>query len=225
MPRIDLESLRSKGRTTLSESEAKTLLRENGIPTTEFLLPKREELSSLEIGFPMVVKVDSPKVLHKTEVGGVYTDIRDWEELVRRYDEIRERFPGAQVLVEPMEFGNAEFIVGVLKDPVFGMSIMFGMGGILTELYQDVTFRKIPIAPEDAEEMLDEVRGGEILRGFRGIRADKESMRRLLSMTSKMADHLRDQIHQIDLNPVIVKENGCVVVDAKVILEKELKEK
>jgi len=177
---IDLRSIRRGGRHHLPEAEAKTLLKEHGISTTDFLLPDREELGSLPIEFPVAVKVSSSKVLHKTDQGGVFTNVWNLKELMRRYDELAERFPRAQILVEPMESGVGEFIAGLLKDPVFGLSIMFGAGGIFAELYQDVVFRKIPITPADAEEMLDEVRAGRLLRGFRGIEADRGAMKRLL---------------------------------------------
>jgi len=216
---IDLGAVRREGRRSLSEAESKTLLREYGIPTTDFLLPGREELDFLEVAFPLVVKVNSPEVLHKTERGGVFVDVQDRRELIRRYDEIMTRFPGAEVLVEPMEEGSAEFIVGLIRDPIFGISLMFGMGGVLTELYQDVTFRKVPIRPGDAEEMLDEIKGGSLLKGFRGIKADRGAVKELLLRTSDMGSELREHIGQMDLNPVIVKEKGCVVVDAKVVLE------
>jgi acyl-CoA synthetase (NDP forming) len=217
--KTDIADMRRMGKASLSEAEAKTLLREWGIPTTDFLLPSRDELASLQIRFPVVVKVNSPEVLHKTDARGVFLDIKDWEELVRRYDEIRQRFPNAEVLVEPMEQGEAEFIVGLFKDPVFGLAIMFGTGGVLTEIYQDVSFRKVPISQEDADEMLDGIKAGVLLRGFRGVKADREAVKRLLLRTSEMGEKLEEHISQVDLNPVIVKEKGCVVVDAKVIFE------
>ena len=215
----NIEVLRKQGRSTLSEAEAKSLLRDYGIPVTNFVLPTRDELSSLAIRFPVAVKVNSPDVLHKTDQGGVFTDVKDWEELVRRYDEIRAKFPEAQVLVESMEEGKVEFIIGLIKDPVFGLSIMLGTGGVLTELYQDVSFRKVPIAREDADEMMDEIKAGKLLRGYRGIKADREALGEVLIRTSDMGKELKDQLNQVDLNPVIVKEVGCVVVDAKVVFE------
>ncbi|NYT11346.1 MAG: acetyl-CoA synthetase [Methanomassiliicoccales archaeon] len=217
--KMDILRMRKDGRTTLSEAEAKSLLREWGIPTTNFLLPKREELASLRIRFPVAVKVSSPNVLHKTDQGGVFIDVKDWEELTRRFDTIERRFPEGQVLVESMEEGNAEFIVGLLKDPVFGLIIMFGTGGVLTELYQDISFRKVPITPEDADEMMDEIKAGKLLRGFRGIKADRGAVKQILLEASDMGIELEEHINQIDLNPVIVKEHGCVVVDAKIIFE------
>lgn len=211
--------MREEGRTALSEAEAKSLLREWGIPTTNFLLPEREDLASLRIRFPVAVKVSSPNVLHKTDQGGVFIDVKDWEELTRCFDTIMKRFPEGQVLVESMEEGNAEFIVGLLKDPIFGLIIMFGTGGVLTELYQDISFRKVPITPDDADEMMDEIKAGKLLRGFRGIKADREAVKQLLLEASEMGIELEEHINQVDFNPVIVKENGCVVVDAKIIFE------
>ncbi len=217
---MDLKAMREHGRETLSEAETKQLLTEYDIPTTEFHVPKnREELEKLQIKFPVAVKVSSTKVLHKTDVGGIFLNVPSREEMVRRYDEIKSKFPGSDVLVEPMEDGGVEVIIGLLHDGTFDLSIMFGMGGILTELYSDVTFRAIPINKYDAEEMLDEIKGAKLLQGFRGIRTDREALISLLIKVCMMGAELREGINQLDLNPVLVKEEGCVVVDAKLILE------
>ncbi len=215
----DLFALRERGRDALSEGEAKSLLEDYGITTTEFAVPTREELSDLDIQFPAVVKVNSPDILHKTDMGGVFLDIDDREELLEKYDLIIERFGEVSVLVEPMEEGGIEVIVGLVKDDTFGLSIMFGVGGIFTELYQDVSFRKVPIGIEDAEEMIEDIRGGRLFEGFRGKRADKEAMVELLHQVSELGNVLEEHINQVDLNPVIVYEEGYVVVDVKVLLE------
>jgi acyl-CoA synthetase (NDP forming) len=202
----------------LSEAETKQLLKARGILTTKFLLPRRDELSDLPLSYPLAVKVSSAKVLHKTEVGGLFLDVATPDELLRRYDQIKSRFPDADVLVESMEPKGPEVIVGVLHDKDFGPCIMFGMGGVMAELYKDVSFRKLPITKKDAEEMLGESKATAFFQGFRGFFADREAVLDLLLRVSSMAMEKRD-MEQLDLNPVILREEGYVVVDAKMVLK------
>jgi acyl-CoA synthetase (NDP forming) len=202
----------------LSEAETKQLLRARGILTTNFLLPRRSELGELPLSYPLAVKVSSTKVLHKTEVGGLFLDVATSDELLRRYDQIMARFPDADVLVESMEPKGPEVIVGVLHDKDFGPCIMFGMGGVMAELYKDVSFRRLPITKEDAEEMLGESKASAFFQGFRGFFADREAMLDLLLRVSSMAMEKKD-LEQLDLNPVILRESGYVVVDAKMVLK------
>lgn len=216
---MDLNSIRRQGRRSLSESEVKTLLKEHGIRTTDFRVPGREELDSMTIQFPVAVKVCSPDILHKTDLGGVFLNVRTRRDLIKKYDAIMKKFPEAQVLVEPMEKPGVEVIIGLFKDPNFGLSIMFGMGGVLTELYRDVSFRLVPIGIEDADEMVSEIKAERVFRGFRGILTDRDSLLNLLTSISRMGDELRESVNQLDLNPVFVRDGGCVVVDAKLILE------
>jgi acyl-CoA synthetase (NDP forming) len=201
-----------------SEAETKRLLKARGILTTKFLLPRRSELGNLPLSYPLAVKVSSAKVLHKTEVGGVFLDVATPDELHRRYDEIIARFPDADVLVESMEPKGPEVIVGVLHDKDFGPCIMFGMGGVMAELYKDVSFRKLPITRKDAKEMLGESKASAFFQGFRGFVADKEAIIDLLLRVSGMATEMKD-MEQLDLNPVILREDGYVVVDAKMVLK------
>ena len=202
----------------LSEAEAKQLLKARGILTTRFLLPRRNELGDLPLSYPLAVKVSSAKVLHKTEVGGLFLDVATPEELLRRYDQIVARFPEAEVLVESMEPKGPEVIVGVLHDKDFGPCIMFGMGGVMAELYKDVSFRRLPITRKDAEEMLGESKASAFFQGFRGFVADREAMLDLLLNVSNLAMEKKD-MEQLDLNPVILREDGYVVVDAKMVLK------
>jgi len=202
----------------LSEAEAKQLLKARGILTTRFLLPRRSELSDLPLSYPLAVKVSSAKVLHKTEVGGLFLDVATPEELLRRYDQIVARFPEAEVLVESMEPKGPEVIVGVLHDKDFGPCIMFGMGGVMAELYKDVSFRRLPITRKDAEEMLGESKASAFFQGFRGFVADRKAMLDLLLNVSNLAMEKKD-MEQLDLNPVILREDGYVVVDAKMVLK------
>lgn len=216
---MDLESARKQGRKGLSESEVKSLLRGRGVKTTDFRVPEREELDSFDVRFPVAVKVCSPDILHKTELGGVFLNVKNTEEMIARYDEIKSKFPNASVLIEPMERPGIEVIIGLFKDPNFGLSIMFGMGGVLTELYKDVSFRLVPISKLDADEMVNEVKAEKIFRGFRGMKADREALLDLLVKVSSLGNEFGDHINQLDLNPVFVRESDYVVVDAKLMLE------
>ncbi|MEM3059754.1 MAG: acetate--CoA ligase family protein, partial [Methanomassiliicoccales archaeon] len=119
----------------------------------------------------------------------------------------------------PMEKPGAEVIVGLIKDRTFGLSIMFGMGGILTELYHDVAFRLVPITKEDAQEMIDDIRASRIFYGFRRMKVSREAIVDLLVKISAFGDKYQADINQLDLNPVFVREDDAVVIDAKMILE------
>ncbi|MCD6299367.1 MAG: acetate--CoA ligase family protein [Thermoplasmata archaeon] len=200
-------------RKSATEYEAKMLLRKYGIPTTDFAVVKSG--GSIEIEFPAVLKVLSPDILHKTDVGGVRLNILNREELERELGRFREKFPGSNFLVEKMEPQGVEMIAGLVNDPSFGMSIMVGMGGIFAEVYRDVSFRLVPITKKDAEKMLDDLKAGVIFDGFRGMDLDKNAMVDLLVNLSRMGTE--EPIDQMDLNPVLVYRHGVKVVDAKLV--------
>lgn len=201
----------------LPEAKAKELLKRRGILTTNFLVPLRSELESLPLKYPLAVKVSSPKVLHKTEVGGVFLDVASPEELKARFDQIRDKFPEADVLVESMEPKGPEVIVGLLRDRDFGLCIMFGIGGVMAELYKDVSFRRLPISRRDAEEMLEETKASAFFEGFRGFVADRGAVLDLLQKVSDLGIGTKG-LEQLDLNPVILRSEGYVVVDAKMVV-------
>lgn len=209
------------GGRNLNEAEAKQLLKGRGITTTEFFLPRREELASLPLRYPLAVKLCSSTVLHKTEVGGVYLDVPDLKTLESRYDDLKERFPNDQVIVEAMEPKGPEVIVGMTADRDFGPSIMFGVGGVMAELYKDVSFRTLPITRQDATEMTGETKADEFFKGFRGMRGDRSAVVDLLLSVSRLADDMSGEMEHLDLNPVILRESGYVVVDAKLVLKGE----
>jgi len=207
----------------LAEDEVKRALREYGIATPDsVVLPKGDLPSDLSLPFPVVVKVRSAAVLHKTELKGVMLNIRGKRALQKAVREMQSRFPGEDLLVERMERSGVEIIVGLVEDPTFGLSIMCGLGGILAELYQDVSFRRVPIDYRDAEEMLRELKAHPIFEGFRGIKASRAAVIDLLLRVSGLGQNLAGLIDQMDLNPVIVHEDGAVVVDAKLIWKKPL---
>ena len=213
-----VESVLKEGRKALAENEVKELLRENGIPTTDFQVVRDlGEVDQKRLRFPVVLKVCSPKILHKTDVGGVVLEVSK-EDLPKEFQKMRQKFPDEPILVESHQDRRAEVIVGLINDPTFGLTIMFGLGGIYTEVYKDVTFRVVPIKKEDAEEMLREIKAAPILEGFRGIKVDRDAIVNLLLKVSALGEKYTDKLDQMDLNPVFIKEKGLVVVDAKMLL-------
>jgi len=208
-----------EGRKSLAENEVKELLRESGIPTTDFqVVRKFEDIDQKKLKFPAVLKVCSPNILHKTDVGGVILDVAR-DELEHEFAKMREKFPTEQILVESHQDRRVEVIVGLINDPTFGLTVMFGLGGIYTEVYKDVTFRVVPIKREDAEEMLREIKAAPILEGFRKIKVDRDAIINILIKVSALGEKYMDKLDQMDLNPVFVKEKGAVVVDAKLLLK------
>lgn len=208
-----------EGRKSLAENEVKELLRESGIPTTDFqVVRKFEDIDQKKLKFPAVLKVCSPNILHKTDVGGVILDVAR-DQLEHEFAKMREKFPTEQILVESHQDRRVEVIVGLINDPTFGLTVMFGLGGIYTEVYKDVTFRVVPIKREDAEEMLREIKAAPILEGFRKIKVDRDAIINILMKVSALGEKYMDKLDQMDLNPVFVKEKGAVVVDAKLLLK------
>jgi len=204
----------------LAENEVKDLLRAYKIRTTKYkLVSKIEDLEKIDLKFPVALKVCSSKILHKTDVGGVKLGIKNLDELKETFKVFRKKFPRENLLVDQMEEKGVEIIIGLIQDPTFGLSIMFGIGGILTELYKDVTFRVVPIERVDAEEMVQEIKGKQLLEGFRNIPANKELVIDLIFKVSKLGEELIDHIDQMDLNPVFVYADDLCVVDAKLILK------
>lgn len=214
-----IESVLKEGRKSLAENEVKELLRESGIPTTDFqVVRKFEDIDQKKLKFPAVLKVCSPTILHKTDVGGVILDVAR-DQLEHEFAKMREKFPTEQILVESHQDRRVEVIVGLINDPTFGLTVMFGLGGIYTEVYKDVTFRVVPIKREDAEEMLREIKAAPILEGFRKIKVDRDAIINILMKVSALGEKYMDKLDQMDLNPVFVKEKGAVVVDAKLLLK------
>jgi acyl-CoA synthetase (NDP forming) len=204
----------------LAENKVKDLLRAYGIPTTTYqVIQTEKDLNKLMVRFPVALKVCSPKILHKTDVGGVKLNIQNIEGLKKTFKELRKKFPKENFLVDQMEEKGVELIVGLVQDPTFGLSIMCGIGGIFTELYKDVSFRVVPIDGYDAHQMIEELAGKKLLEGFRGIKASKQLVIDLVLKVSKLGEELIDLVDQMDLNPVFVYENRICVVDAKLILK------
>jgi len=218
-----------EGRKFLLEHEAKALCLEYGIPVTKFKVASSAEEAvkfAEEIGYPVVLKIVSPDVIHKFDVGGVILNLKSAEEVRSAYNQIIENVkknkPDAKILgvnVQEMAPPSTEVIVGAIKDPQFGPTIMFGLGGIFVEVLKDVTFRIAPITEEDAREMISEIKAYPILKGFRGAPpADTEAIVKILVNVSKLVmEH--QEIKELDLNPIMVYRSGAKTVDARIILE------
>jgi len=224
-----IAAARKNGRTLLSEVEAKDILRSAGIPVVPTVLARtrREAVSvAKSIGFPVVLKVASSQVIHKTDVGGVKLDVRNASQVEAAFKEImssvRSEMPEVRidgVSVQQMARPGTEVIIGMSKDPQFGPVMMFGLGGILVELLKDVSFRIVPLTKRDASEMVREVKGYPLLQGYRGREGvNINLLEDLIVKVAAFVDKTPD-IKELDLNPVIAYKDGAVVVDARVILE------
>jgi acyl-CoA synthetase (NDP forming) len=223
------EEARNEGRNYLLEPEAKTVCIEYNIPVTNFRMAKTPEEAvsfSEEIGYPIVFKIVSPDVLHKFDVGGVILNIKNQEDARKAYNKILENLtklkPNAKIkgiLVQEMAPASTEVIVGSIKDPQFGPTLMFGLGGTFVEVMKDVAFRIAPITKDDAKEMISEVKAYPILRGYRGQPPlDIGNIVKILLTTSRLVMNY-PEIKELDLNPVMVYEKGAKTVDARIILE------
>ena len=216
----------------LTELEAKEFLEKYGIPFPRRAVAKTEDEAvqkAHEIGYPVVFKILSPDIIHKTDVGGVKIGIKNDDEARDAFREIMEnvkqKMPNARIegiLVEEMVQGGHEVIIGGLQDPTFGPVIMFGgLGGIYVELFKDVTFRLAPIDYDEAEEMIKETKGYKVLMGFRGKeQANIEILKDLIVKTSKIIAE-NQNILELDLNPVRIFKDKAVVLDAKILVKAE----
>jgi acyl-CoA synthetase (NDP forming) len=216
-------------RTLLTEIESKVLLREAGIPTVETKLATSKEEAvaiSKKLGFPVVLKIVSPEITHKSDVGGVKLGLKTSKQVGTAYGEIisavQQKHPKAMiegVSVQKMAQPGTEVIIGMTKDAQFGPVLMFGLGGILVELLKDVSFRIVPLERVDAREMIREIKGYPLLEGYRGGEpVDITVLEEILLKLSRFAD-ANPEIKEIDLNPIFAYKDGAVAVDARVILE------
>ena len=224
-----VSQVRSEDRKALLETEAKTICEEYAIPVTAFKLAKNEkEATELaeKIGFPVVLKIVSPDIIHKSDAGGVKVNLKNAAEVKIAYRKILEnakKYDEAAkivgILVQEMAPQSTEVIVGAIKDPQFGQTLMFGLGGIFVELLKDVTFRIAPITQEEAQEMITEVKAYPLLKGYRNTPpADIDAIVTILVNTSRLIMDY-PEIKELDLNPVMAYEKGAKTVDARIILE------
>jgi acyl-CoA synthetase (NDP forming) len=213
----------------LTEVESKQLVERAGIPVTKTKLArsKKEAISiSKEMGFPVVLKISSPDVVHKSDSGGVKLELANATQVGKAYNEIissvKQAYPEAQiegVSVQPMAPSGVEVIVGMSKDPQFGPVLMFGLGGILVEVLKDVSFRIVPVTARDAREMIREIKGYPILEGYRGQKpASIPALEKLIVKVSQFIEK-NPQIKELDLNPIFAYPDKAIAVDARIILE------
>lgn len=211
------------------EPEAYELLAHYGAPVPPHRCVssvEEAEAAAADIGYPVVAKIVSPDILHKTETGGVLLNLNDGAAVRSAYQQITERARQGKadvrgVLISRMEPPGTEVIVGLAQDTQFGPVVMFGLGGIFVEVYQDVSFRLVPLAKRDAAAMIQEVKAFPMLQGVRGSRpADLEGLTDLLMKVSQIAEE-NLEIDEMDLNPVIVYEKGLSVVDVRILLHQK----
>jgi len=224
-----IEKATKEKRTLLTEIEAKQLLKEAGIAVVETRLATSKEKAmalSEKLGFPVVMKIASVDVVHKSDAGGVKLGLKTTAQVGKAYDEImksiKKAFPQARiqgVSVQTMAKQGAEVIIGMSKDAQFGPVLMFGLGGVLVEILKDVSFRIVPLQPRDASEMIRDIKGFPLLQGYRG--SDPIDVATLESMLLKVSAFAENTpaVKELDLNPVFAYKDGAVAVDARVVLE------
>lgn len=218
-----IETAINEGRNILSEHEATSLLASYGVPTArQLLVHNRGELAAAlsELGYPLVLKGCSPTISHKTEKNLVHLDVRTESEATAAYDAIVAAMNGGNgaVLVQEMIKGGRELVVGLTRDPQFGPCVMFGLGGIFTEILKDVAFRLAPLEKADALDMMRDIRGYKILDAVRGMeKVDQEALANILINIGRIGVE-NERVKEIDINPVIIRGKDPVAVDALVVL-------
>lgn len=223
-----LEDALKRNAKTLSEYESKQLLGEYKIPVTkESVATTSDEAvaKASEIGYPVVLKGSGEELSHKTELNLIALDLKDEKSVRDAFQELTSN-PKAEVkevLIQQMVKGDREFVVGLTRDPQFGPCVMFGLGGIFTEILEDVAFRVAPLTRWDAMDMMNDIRGKKILDAFRGKPAvNREALADILLAVGQIGiDH--DQVHEIDINPLKLVDGEPVAVDALVVMGAEEK--
>ncbi len=227
-----LDAALAEGRTSLSAPEAKKVADAYGIPTPgEGLATSAEETATLatEIGFPVVLKIVSPEILHKTDAGGVLVGVEDAEAAAKGYDEIvrnakaydaNATITGVQVQQMLQSTPDVqEVIIGAVTDPTFGKIVAFGMGGVLVEVLKDVTFRLAPVTADEATSMVEGIQAAEILNGVRGAPGvDKDAVASIITALSDLVNDF-PQFAEVDLNPVLAAKGGATAVDVRIIVD------
>ena len=218
-----IDTALNEGRSTLSEYESKQVLASYGIPVTpEELVINPEDLSQAihKIGYPLVMKGCAAEIAHKTERGLIRLDVRNEDEAQTAFKEITAAMDGAEkaVLVQQMIKGQRELVVGLTRDPQFGPCVMFGLGGIFTEILEDTSFRVAPIEKRDALEMMKEIKAHKILEAIRGMEpVDKDMLADILIEIGRLGIE-NEAVKEIDINPLIISRGKPVAVDALVVL-------
>lgn len=213
---------------SFTEPEARDFLSAYGLPLAGYKVAAHAQeavAAAEEIGFPVVLKIVSPDILHKTDAGGVKVGINSQEDVIAAFNDIIANAKGYKrdadihgVMVTSMAETGLEVIIGAVRDAQFGPVVMFGLGGVLVEIFRDVSFRVAPLTEADALEMVQEIKSAPLLKGYRGDSPkDIQALAQALVTVSRVMEE-NPQIKEIDLNPVFVYEQGIVAVDARVIL-------
>jgi len=218
----------AESRHNLLETESRELLSEYGVSLPDAVLAKTtaEAVEAADrLGYPLAMKIVCPDIIHKSDAGGIKLNLSNADEVKMAFEEImksagkfasRERIVGA--LLSPMAASGQECIIGMIRDAQFGPVIMFGLGGIFVEVLKDVSFRVAPLADEDIDEMISEIKGYKILTGVRGENPkDVEAIKAVLATLSEIVID-NPEISEIDLNPVIVHEKSLSIVDSRVLI-------
>lgn len=218
-----IEDAKKRGAKTLSENESKQLIAEYGIPITQEAVVTTEDdavSAADKIGYPVVLKGSGDELSHKTELNLIALDLRKEEEVREAFQKLTSN-PDAnvkEVLVQQMVKGDRELVVGLTRDAQFGPCVMFGIGGIFTEILKDTSFRVAPLTRWDAMDMMEDIRGKKILEAFRGKPAiDREILADILMAVGQIGmEH--DDVKEIDINPLKLVDGKPVAVDALVVL-------
>ena len=200
----------------LSIEESLELLKKHELPVTDFKAVSSEAAAvsaAKSFGFPVVMKIISDKHSHKTDVAGVLTHLCDTDDVKAGFRRLSKL--SKDIMIQK-QIDGIETIVGLKQDPTFGCVVLFGLGGVFVEAIRDVSFRVCPITKKDASEMIKEIRGSDVLKGFRGKKCDLETLKDMIVSISNLAD--KEKIKEMDLNPVIVNEKNAWIVDARIEL-------
>jgi len=215
----------------LSEVEAKDLLQKTGVPVVETRLATTRQQAAIfarSMGFPVALKIVSPDISHKSDVGGVKLGLVNQYQVKRAFGEMLQsvhlKIPAARlqgVAVQKMAPPGIELIIGMSRDPQFGPVIMFGLGGIFVEIFKDVSFRLVPLSRRDASEMVREIKGLPLLQGYRG--RGPVDLAVVEDLILQISDYVQNnpQVKEIDLNPVLAYQHSLLAVDARIVMEKE----
>ena len=228
MPSAIIEGAQQQGRTLLTEIESKQVLEEAGVPVSPARLATSKEdavKAADALGYPIVLKIVSPEITHKSDVGGVALNLASADEVAAAFERVvasaKQHVPGATidgVAVQRMEKQGIEVIIGMTRDPQFGPVLMFGLGGVMVEILKDVAFRVVPINERDARQMINEIKGKPLLDGYRGSEpADIGKLQELLLKVSSFVEQ-HPEVAELDLNPVFAYKDSAKAVDARIVL-------
>jgi acetate---CoA ligase (ADP-forming) subunit beta len=225
-----IKNARRENRNTLTEIESKEILREIGVVTPSYELATTAEEAVLiaeKLGYPVVLKIVSPEITHKSDANGVKLNLRSAQQVEKAFDDIvtsaakynnKARIIG--VSVQTMITNGTEVIIGMKRDENFGPVLLFGLGGIFVELLKDVSLKVLPVSDVDIENMFMEIKGGQILKGYRNsMPADLEELKKIIRKVAKISSEFTE-IYEFELNPVLVQDigSGAIALDARIIL-------